>query len=159
MSRCVADLMTRKLTTLGPALTLTQMDRVLLDAHISGAPVVDRGKLVGIVSRSDVIHMLYEEQKKQRQVSGFYTSPVPIGISALEHLARDSREIAERMASTRVGDIMTTEVETVAPDDSVQMAAKLMCEKGFHRVPVVEDGRLVGILSSLDVVRVVADGT
>lgn len=157
MSPSVGDLMTEKVTTVGPALTLTQMDKVLLEARISGAPVVERGELVGIVSRSDVIHVLYEEQKRQRQVSGFYTSPFPIGISALEHLARDSREIAERMATTKVRDIMTTDVEAVAPDDAVEVAAKLMCGKGFHRLPVVADGKLVGILSSLDVVRVVAE--
>jgi CBS domain-containing protein len=119
--------------------------------------VVEDDRLIGVVSRADVIRMLYEEQKRAQKVSDFYTSPFPIPIPALERLARDSREIADRMTHARVRDIMTPKPQSVRPDDSLETAARLMWEKGFHRLPVVSDGHLEGILSSLDVVRLVAE--
>jgi len=153
----VREVMTQSVTTLGPDLSLTEMERVLLAAGISGAPVVERGALVGIVSRSDAIEFLYGEQKRSQKVSGFYTSPFPIALSALEHLARDRRDIAERMTKTRVREIMTPNPRTVSPTDSLSDAARAMWEEHFHRVPVVEQGKVVGILSSLDIARLVAE--
>jgi CBS domain-containing protein len=151
--------MTRTVYTLDPEMSLTEMDRVLLAHQVSGAPVVVEGRLVGVASRGDVIHALYQEQRKAQRVSDFYTSPFPIPIPALERLARDSREIADRMIKLRVRDVMSTEPRAVAPSDPLEQAARLMAEGGIHRLPVVAEGRLVGILSSLDLVRLIADGT
>jgi CBS domain-containing protein len=157
MTLRVDEVMTRDVATLGPDLSLTEMDRILLAADVSGAPVVEDERLVGVISRADVVRMLYEEQKRAQKVSDFYTSPFPIPIPALEHLARDSREIADRMTKTRVRELMSTKPRCVRPDESLETAARLMWEEGFHRLPVVSDGHLEGILSSMDVVRLVAE--
>lgn len=157
MELTVEDVMTRDVTTLEPDLTLTEMDRILLTAQVGGAPVLEDGALVGVVSRSDVIRMLYAEQKRAQDVSGFYSSPFPIAIPALEHLARDSREIADRMTKTRVRDIMTADPQSLAPGDRLAAAARVMWGEGYHSMPVVADEKLVGILSSMDLVRVIAE--
>ena len=68
MSMTVEQAMTHEVDTLSPEMTLKDMDRVLLDAGISGAPVVDGGRLVGIASRADVIRLLYREQKQAQRV-------------------------------------------------------------------------------------------
>ena len=57
----------------------------------------------------------------------------------------------------RVGDIMRTDLISAAPDDSLGEVAARMLERGVHRVPVVEDGQLVGLISSMDFVRLAAD--
>jgi CBS domain-containing protein len=157
MGRTVADVMTRDVTTLSPDVTLKEMDRILLELHVSGAPVVENGKLVGIVSRSDVIRILYAEQVEAQRVSDFYTSPFPLSIPSLEHLARDSRKIADHMIERRVREIMTENPLTIEPSADLQLVAKLMSSERVHRIPVTDDGKLVGIVSSLDIVRVVGE--
>ena len=78
MGLTIGDVMTRDVQTLDPEMTLTEMDRVLVSRQLSGAPVVEDGCLVGIVSRADVIRILYDEQVRAQQVSDFYKSPFPI---------------------------------------------------------------------------------
>ncbi len=152
----IRDVMTHDVLTLDPKMTLTELDRVLLRYGVSGGPVVSDEKVVGVVSRSDVVRTLYGEQVEAEKVSGFYTSPFPIPIPSLEQLAQDSRRIADRMTGLRVEEIMTRDVKSVAPTDPVREAARLMAEEGYHRVPVIDGSAVVGIVTSLDLVRLLA---
>jgi CBS domain-containing protein len=156
MKTRACDIMTQDVVTLDPEMNLTELDRVLLSYGVSGGPVVEDGIVVGVVSRSDVIRALYEEQSEAARVSGFYTSPFPIPIPALERLARDSRRIADRMTKMRVREIMTSDVKSVAPDDPVEVVARMLAAGGYHRVPVLDGGSLVGIVTTLDLVRLLA---
>lgn len=153
----IREVMTPDVLTVGPDTTLTELDEKLVEASVSGVPVVEDGKLVGIVSQSDVIRTLYGEQQEAQKVSAFYDSPFPISIPALEHLARDTRRIADHMTKLRVRDVMTPAPARVAPDASVEEVARLMSREGFHRVPVVEGDRLVGIVSTMDFVKLLGE--
>jgi predicted transcriptional regulator len=155
MTTVIRDIMTRDVVTLDSQMTLTQLDRVLVSENVSGGPVLEDGAVVGVVSRTDVIRTLYDEQMAAANVSGFYGSPYPIPIPALEHLAQDSRRIADHMTTMQVCEIMSRDVKSVGPDDDVEAVARLMAAEGYHRVPVLEGTRLVGIVTSLDVVRLV----
>ena len=107
MGVTVGEVMTRDVATVSPDMNLKDVDRFLLEREVSGAPVVDGDRLLGIVSRTDVIRVLYDEQREAQRVSDFYTSPFPIPISALEHLAKDSRQIAEHLIKRKVSEVMT----------------------------------------------------
>ena len=157
MGRIIADVMTRDVATLSPEMTLKEMDRIFVERQVSGAPVVEGERLVGIVSQADVVRLLYDEQKKAQQVSDFYTSPFPIPISALDQLAKDSRKIADHLTKRTVGEVMIPHPLTVSPSDDVESVARLMIKEKIHRVLVTEEERLVGIVSSLDIVRLVAE--
>lgn len=157
MGVTVGEVMTRDVATVSPDMNLKDVDRFLLEREVSGAPVVDGDRLLGIVSRTDVIRVLYDEQREAQRVSDFYTSPFPIPISALEHLAKDSRQIAEHLIKRKVREVMTPNPLTVSPSDDIQWVARLMDSQRIHRVLVTEDERLVGILSSLDIVRLVSE--
>jgi len=157
MAKTVGDVMTRDVVTLSPEMTLAEMDEVLLSQGVGGAPVVENDRLVGVVSRGDVVRVLYEEQVQAQRVSDFYTSPFPIPIPSLKLLARDSRKIADSMIKTRVRELIARNPIAVAPQDDVRSVARLMVDEGIHRVPVVDLERLVGIVSSLDLVRLVAE--
>ncbi len=157
MGVTVGEVMTRDVATVSPGMTLKDVDRFLLEREVSGAPVVDGDRLLGIVSRTDVIRVLYDEQREAQRVSDFYTSPFPIPISALQHLAKDSRQIAEHLIKRKVSEVMTPDPLTVSPSDDIQWVARLMDSQRIHRVLVTEDERLVGILSSLDIVRLVSE--
>ena len=153
MRTLIRDVMTQDVVTLDPNMTLTELDRVLVAENVSGGPVVEDGVVVGVVSRTDVIRVLYDEQMAAANVSGFYGSPYPIPIPALEHLAQDSRRIADHMTTMQVSEIMSRNVKNVSPNDEVEAVARLMAAAGYHRVPVLDGTNLVGIVTSLDVVR------
>ena len=153
MRTLIRDVMTQDVVTLDPNMTLTELDRVLVAENVSGGPVVEDGVVVGVVSRTDVIRVLYDEQMAAANVSGFYGSPHPIPIPALEHLAQDSRRIADHMTTMQVSEIMSRNVKNVGPNDEVEAVARLMAAAGYHRVPVLDGTKLVGIVTSLDVVR------
>jgi CBS domain-containing protein len=157
MTVTVADVMTREVYTLSPEMTLTQMDRLLVERHMSGAPVVDGGQVVGVASRADVIRALLTEQERAERVCGAYASPFLLGTPTVVRLAKEARSITDHMIHLRVRQIMTKEPKTVRPTEEVGRAARLMVAEGFHRLPVVEEGRLVGILTSFDLARLVAE--
>ncbi len=114
----------------------------LREFAVSGFPVLDgEGKLVGVVSEAD---MLAKEALDGR----------PPGIrGALARLVR--RRQLRKAEGLTAGDLMTSPAVTVAPDDTVEYAARQMHARGLRRLPVVDaDGRLVGIVSQTDLLAV-----
>jgi CBS domain-containing protein len=124
----------------------------LLRQHeLPGVPVVDDdGKCVGIVTEADLV--LPDDQ-------GDLHLPHYInlfgGTVFLEPLSRFEGRLRKAFAST-AADMMTRHPDTVAPDTSAKDAARLVHESGHNRLPVVEDGRLVGVVTRLDLLGALA---
>jgi CBS domain-containing protein len=141
----VADAMASDVVCVEPELTLGEFLRVLLEHGISGAPVVDAGIPVGVVSKTDVVRALtvaLEPQGRKLRVTG----------SGGESIELEPQLPAE-LASLRVREVMSPVVFTLPPDAPLERAAAMMAFEGIHRVPVVAEGRVVGLLTSLDVLR------
>lgn len=157
MQRTVADLMQKKVLTIAPGKTLPELERALLRSRVSAMPVVERsGKMVGIVSRSDVVRQLCLERSLGEAMADAYRDQTDD--SFVEKSRRDVAEaIGKRMERLCVRDVMIRDVVTATPDLPLAKAAQLMIERRIHRLPVVEDGKLVGIVSSLDFTRLVAE--
>lgn len=157
MKRKVADVMQRKVLTIAPGKSLPELERALLRSRVSAMPVVERsGKMVGIVSRSDVVRQLCLERSLGEAMAEVYRDQTDERF--VEKSRRDvAQAIGQRMEQLCVRDVMIRDVVTVPPDLSVVKAAQLMMERRIHRLPVVEDGKLVGIVSSLDFTRIVAE--
>ena len=154
----VADLMTDDVVTASPAMTLKDVDALFTRHAISGAPVLDDGVLVGVISQSDVVRVLYENQVATSEVSQFLLSPFPIPLPALAEISRNRAAIADRMVEMTVGEAMTAVPVTVAPADDISSAAGAMCGERVHRVLVTDEGgALVGILSALDLAALLID--
>lgn len=137
----VRDVMTRDVVAAPVGATLKHAARLLVDHRISGLPVVDgEGRVLGILSERD---LLFKE-------GGW------LGGGATEGPRRGPVAIGERrrVDAHLVGEAMTTPPTTIAPDRPVAAAARLMLEQDVNRLPVVEDDRLVGILTRADLVRV-----
>ena len=140
------DIMTKDVMTVDEEMTVDALGRLFIDRRISGAPVVDRGgRLVGIVTENDLV------RKNSRlhipTVVRIFDAFIPLGGSD-----RVEEEI-RRIAASRVSDICSHEVVTVAPDASIQDVSSLMSEKGVHLIPVMDEGRIVGIIGKIDVIR------
>jgi CBS-domain-containing membrane protein len=134
-----ADIMTRDVVTLSPEATAAAAARQLLDHGISAAPVVDaKGRLVGIVSESDLL-----ARPSKTSMRGQWRRFFDQEAACLEELAT-ARKLT-------VGNLMTRHVAAVSAATPVEVLAGLMHRRRLKRVPVVADGKLVGIVSRVDV--------
>ncbi|HFD16842.1 MAG TPA: CBS domain-containing protein [Rhodospirillales bacterium] len=140
------DVMTRNVVTVAPDTPVSEIARLLLEKRISGVPVVEPdGRLVGIVSEGDLMRRV--EEGGARRGSWWLAM---LGIPeerALEYVRTHGRHAR---------DVMTRQVITVSPDTPIGKVARLLEEEHIKRVPVVEDGRLVGIISRADLLRAIA---
>ena len=146
------DVMQKDVKSVGPNLSLTDLERRFVKDNVSGFPVVDDGQLRGVVSASDVIAHLCEERSNDKGSAGYYEDDVKM---EFDSVASDwvSAEIGER-THLCVRAVMNTDVISVSSDTPLREVAALMTEKRIHRVLVVDDHDLVGVISSLDIVRV-----
>jgi CBS domain-containing protein len=131
----VAELMQSNVRTISSEASVAEVVVSLADGHISGLPVVDKGgRIIGVVSATDVLTAEAEAK------------------SEAEAVGRDL------MLDTSVRDIMTPRPYTVSPDEDVREAARQMLYAEVHRLFVAEGDRLVGVISTTDIVRAVATG-
>jgi CBS domain-containing protein len=129
----VSELMQSSVRTISSEACVADAVVSLADAHISGLPVVDKGgRMIGVVSATDV---LAAEAERETETVG-----------------------QDLLADTTVRDIMTPRPYTVSPDEDVREAARQMLYADVHRLFVAEGDRLVGVLSTTDIVRAVATG-
>jgi CBS domain-containing protein len=156
MGAKVRDWMHRDVRTVGEDVSLVELDHRFLEDRVSGFPVVaDDGHLLGVVSRSDVIRQLSVEQTWAETLSGYYTDWSGL-VESEPSLAEVGERLGRRLEERTVADVMARDPVTVAPDELLADAARILVERRIHRLPVVEKGRLVGILSSLDIAGFVA---
>jgi CBS-domain-containing membrane protein len=149
--RTAQDIMTREVITVGPDTDITQATRILLEKRINGLPVVDaENRLVGIVCQSDMI----AQQKRIPLPSLFTLLDGYIPLSSAKHFEKE----VEKIAATRVAQAMTPKPVTVAPGTSIEDIASLMVEKKLHTLPVVEKGKVVGIIGKEDMLRTLMSG-
>jgi CBS domain-containing protein len=137
------DIMTASVASIAAAASVADAVSAMLDRRVSGLPVVEsNGALVGIVTEGDFLRRaeLGTEHKVGRWLRLFF-SP---GRAAVDYAHDQGR---------RVGDVMTAPAIAVGPDASVQEIVDLMTRHAVKRLPVVEDGRLVGIVSRSDLLR------
>lgn len=142
------------LRTVSPEVPLVELVRRLLEDGVTGYPVVADGRLAGIVSRSDVVRQLSVEHSVAEQVSDFYRS---VGVDDSSDFEAVARQVGSRLEELRVEDAMSHSVVSVEAGESLAEVARRLLERGIHRIPVVEDGRPVGVITSLDFVRLFAE--
>ena len=131
----VRDLMVSNPTTLDLNETLDLAEDIMNLGRIRHMPVVEEGKLVGIVSQRDLFRSAL--------------------ITALGFGRKTTRALVKTI---RIKEIMTKNVVTIAPDAKIKEAAREMVQRKIGCLPVVQDERLVGILTETDILRHVAEG-
>jgi CBS domain-containing protein len=136
----VEDVMTREVFTVPSGATLKQATHLLVEHGISGLPVVDgENHVLGILSEADVLP----------KEAGSVPPPSPLAWLAGFDAEVDRSKLDARL----VGEAMTTPAVTIEARRPVSHAAGLMIERGVNRLPVVEEGVLVGIVTRADLVR------
>jgi CBS-domain-containing membrane protein len=142
----VKDIMTREVKTVSPETEIAQAAKLLLSERINGVPVVNKtGEVVGILCQSDLI-----AQQKSIPIPSLFT--LLDGYIPLTLLSRLDKEV-EKIAATTVNHAMTPDPTTVNSDTDIDKVAALMVEKNYHTLPVVDNGKLVGIVGKEDVLK------
>lgn len=172
----VQDIMHADVTTASPDMSVRQLTRHLADEEISGMPVVDgSGGLLGVVSSSDVVRLASEDGSVEVARADVATralvtdpdseeeDPDPFGFFLPEDSPIHRRIALQHVTESRfdaasVADIMTPVTFSVPPTMSVRELADFLVRGRIHRAVVVDEGRLIGIVTSYDVLRAVADG-
>lgn len=153
------DVMQEKVRSVRPDTTLADLDRAFSREKRSGLPVVDEGgRLVGVVSRADIVRKLATEQSQVEYESDSHRDVRAYGEVTDEPIVSLAARVGARLANARAEDLMSHAPVTVAPDAPIQQVAKVLVDHAIHRVPVVEEQRLVGIVTTTDLVRLLAEG-
>lgn len=141
------DIMTSPVIAVEPDASVKEIATLLFERRISAVPVLEQGRLVGMVSEADLLH---------RQEIG--TDQVPVSGSWWLRLFSGERSPEEYVKShaRRARDIMTKEVASVTPDTPVVQIATLLETRRIKRVPVLDAGRVVGIVSRSNLVQALA---
>jgi CBS domain-containing protein len=143
------SIMTRAVVTAGPDDTVSAVAALFSKHSISAAPVCDKdGALLGIISEGDLLRPFGEANKLRRDWwLGVLADGEELAPEFVDYMRLDRR---------RARDLMTKEVVTATEDTPVDRIADLLQRHAIKRVPIVKDGKVVGVVSRADVVRAFA---
>lgn len=127
----ISTLMTRKLMTVVPSDRLTRVKEIFDSSRIHHIPVVKNEALVGLISRVDLAQYMKGA-----------------GYADFDELVENSR-----LHSYTAQEVMTTKIATLESTDRINVALEVFAENLFHAIPIVDNGELVGILTTLDVIK------
>ena len=140
------DIMSSPVVAVTPETTIADAVKLLAERHIGGMPVVEGDKVVGMFSESDLLHRAETQTERPRR-------------SAWREWLASNRELAANFLherGTQVRDVMTSPIVSVSEFAHIREIADLLERKAIRRVPVLRDGKLVGIVSRSDLVRALA---
>lgn len=147
----VKEVMTKDVVTVAPETLVKDAAALLAERNISGVPVVSQGRVIGVFSEADVLRSIKTTKKDIKLV---YPSISSLGIVFQEEVTQ--REILgayEEIGRRPVSEVMSKDVITVPSDIELNEAILKMVQRGINRLPVVDRGNLVGIVTRGDVIR------
>ena len=176
----VSEIMTSDVSSVTPEMTLREALEALRGRNVGGAPVVRGAEVVGVLSAADILELeatapavpAFREDQAEWSDWGepepwregespprfFLDFWVDAGADARERIGRTEGPEWDFLADYTVSEVMSRKLLGVGPGEDVRVAAARMSEAAVHRLLVLEEGRLVGVLSASDVVDAVANG-
>ncbi|MCG6910623.1 MAG: CBS domain-containing protein [Deltaproteobacteria bacterium] len=144
-----SEIMTSDPVFVSPEDEVSRATAIMIEKGFNGLPVVDdQGQLVGIICQSDIV----AQQKKLPLPSYFTFLDGLISLRSTKALEKEARKIA----ATTVRQAMTSDPVWVPPDATIETLAALMVDRNFHTLPVVAEGKLVGVVGKEDILRTLA---
>ena len=143
------DIMTKEVISVSPDLVVEKLAEIFWENRISGAPVVDDdGTVIAIVTENDLI-----DQNKKVHIPTMIA--ILDSVIMLEKADKIEKEI-RKMTGTAVKDICSGTLITVEPETPWDEVATIMAEKQVHTLPVLADGKLVGVVGKSDIIKTMA---
>jgi predicted transcriptional regulator len=157
-----------------PDLSLRELVQLFAEMEVSGAPVIAGSKVIGVISTTDIYDFREEMSgttlgssvglgdldgppRRRTGYSSFVQSWDPGEVEALEWMGTTRDRDWDVLDTYSVADAMTREVLSQPSDATIKKAAQYMLDAGIHRILVIDDGELQGIVTTTDIVRAVAE--
>lgn len=131
----ISTIMTHEIISLGPEDSLKSVENIFKAHKIHHIPVIDSDKLVGMVSKSD--YLFFKR--------GFNDNSIDLKVDLF------------RLKTHKVRDIMIKKLAILEPGDKINIALEIFKENLFHAIPIVTEGKVVGMLTSYDIIKHLAD--
>jgi len=156
MGLTARDIMQVDVRSVPSSIKLSELESDFAHSKVGGFPVVDEGRLVGVVSRIDIVRRFAEERNVEQALSDYYRD-YEASETLRSEAATISAKVGQRVDQLSVADVMAPTPIVADPGASVAEVARLLVEHRIHRVPVVEAGHLVGLITTTDLVRLIAE--
>lgn len=173
------DIMTVDVLTVSPEATLREAAELLFDEHVSGVPVVAGEQVVGVISATDILDFLASEpgvptERREMlewgewpEIEPWEEGAEPPGAFFADYWSDAGADVHGRFEATQgpewdrleehtVAEVMSRTALALGPGTEVREAARMMLKASVHRILVVEEGQLVGLVSTTDVMKAVA---
>lgn len=145
----VKDIMTREVITVNEDTVIEELVKILNDNKISGVPVVNgAGQLVGIVTEGDLLHK--EVNPRMPDYLGLF------GGIIFKNIDRYEQDF-KKLIALKASEIMSTNVITINKEMDISEAAAIMVKNKIKRLPVLENKKLIGIISRADIIKTLAE--
>lgn len=144
----VKEIMKKKVIYFSPNDSIFKVAKIFSQKNISGAPVVENGKVVGVISETDIIKFI-----RMKFPSSIAAPQLSLLILNFLKNTFGFREEVKKVSKLRVKDLMSKKVVSISPKASILEAAEKMEKFDVQRLPVIEKGKLVGIISRADLVK------
>ena len=151
------DVMEVAVKTIPSTLSLPEFEQELLAMGVSGFPVIDDGTLTGVISRSDVVRQICSEREVAETTSDFYFDEVNFYESKMESFNDVADRVGERIEGLLVRDVMIKNPRTIPLDCPISEIAAKFIKYQIHRLPVTDQGTLVGIVTTMNLVQQIAN--
>lgn len=152
------DLMQRDVIVVTPETPILDVHRLFVEEEIHGAPVVgEDGVVAGVLSSLDLLRIVRDEVEPGAGATAttYFRDELPYSGPDWTRMPDDFQD---RMQTLTAADAMTREIVTVGPDATVEQLARRMLDQHIHRLLVVEDGALRGVITTFDLLRVLTPG-
>ena len=147
------DIMTKDVKCVSPDIKINELDKLFVKDRINGAPVVDgNGDLIGVVSKSDIVNYDFKKGMHASSMSDYYRDT---GVEPQQITDDFIDTETPSLLNATVKDLMKADVITGTQNDSIHVLANVMYNKKIHRLVIVEGSKVVGIVSTLDILKVV----
>jgi CBS domain-containing protein len=154
----VKDFMIKNVVFFKPNDSIFHVAKVFSEKNISGAPVVENNKVIGIISDSDIVRFMSLNFNAKTLLINkpslllIFMNLLKIGKNGITF-----RDELDRISKTKVKHIMSKSVISVSPDTNIYEAASLMVKYDANRLPVVENGKLIGIIARWDLIKALTE--
>ena len=155
--KTVKEFMNEDVVFLSPDNTIFEAAKLLAQFDIAGAPVVKEDKILGVLSISDIIKFIDIKLGKLPNIDTPGFSAFLLALFKMKKVHSDFNKELDKITKFTVKEVMTKNVITVTPSSTLIESAELMEKHNVNRLPVVSDGKLVGIVARADLIRALID--
>lgn len=151
--KTVKEFMNENVICLSPDDTVFDAAKILSQLNIAGAPVVEKDKIIGIVSISDIIKFIDIKLGRLPKIDTPGLSTLLLALVQMQKARSDFKKELKKITSTKIKDVMTKHVITVSSSQTIIDVAEIMEKHDVNRLPVVDDGKIVGIVARADIIK------